>query len=57
MSRAIIFDLDDTLMDTDDLKVLRDARNWHAVRTKMASSAAFAEIPRAVDFLREGARL
>jgi phosphoglycolate phosphatase-like HAD superfamily hydrolase len=46
--RAVIFDLDDTLVDTSMLASLRDERRWGECFARLGDAAAF-EVPGTVE--------
>ena len=41
MSRFVLFDLDNTLVDSLHLKPLRDARHWSSVYAQVSTVSAF----------------
>lgn len=48
--RAVIFDLDDTLVDTRPLRSLRDRREWTAAVAALPKTEVFSDVP---ELLRE----
>jgi phosphoglycolate phosphatase-like HAD superfamily hydrolase len=53
VNKAVIFDLDQTLLDTNSVAHLRDARNWSEIYKIIPSLSAFEGIDNIMEFLYE----
>lgn len=54
LAHGILFDLDDTLVDTARLKDLRTAKRWREAVQRVAETAPFPGIPELIDALVAG---
>jgi HAD superfamily hydrolase (TIGR01549 family) len=52
MIKTVIFDLDQTLVDSSSVETFRDSRNWHSVYENLSAITTYDRIQDVLDFLK-----